>query len=160
MPEIGPRIADRLPVEQLRAAGDRTLDRVGVGEVGEGHIDTHPSQRHVELGVRASVERPRSDDLVPLPAQGEHGDELGCLTGRGGERPDPLLERCGRRVADPGVDVAVRLEREQVGGVLSIVEHERGGRIDRLCTRSGLGIRSLAGVDRSRVEPVLVVAHG
>ena len=164
--DVGSRVADRLPVQQLRAVGDRLLDEVDVGEIDKRDIDSHPSQRHIELGVGAPVERLRRDDLVALPAERKDGDELGRLTGRGGERSDATLERrhsfleCSRGgVADPGVDVPVRLEGEQIGGVLCVVEHERGRCVDRLGARPGLGVWALPGVDRSGVEAVFVIAH-
>ena len=47
------------------------------------------------------------------------------------ERGDALLDRGLRRVHDPGVDVAELLEREQVRGVVGVVEGVGGGLVDR-----------------------------
>ena len=78
------------------------------------------------------------------------------------QRRDPLLERGHGRVAEPRVDVPVLLQREQVGGVLRVLEHERGGLVDRDGARPGGRVRASAGVDRAGAHapvPVSGVAH-
>jgi len=52
------RISDRLGIDRLRLFGDGCLDGVGIVDVHEGDVDAHASQGHVELGVRAAIERP------------------------------------------------------------------------------------------------------
>ena len=66
------------------------------------------------------------------------------------ERRDPLLQHGVGRVADAGVDVAERLQPEQRGGVIDVVEHERRGLIDRRCARAGGRVGLRAGMDRER----------
>ena len=68
------------------------------------------------------------------------------------ERGDALLERRGRRVGDAGIDVAERLQPEQRGGVVDVVEHEGGRLVDRRDARAGRRIGPRAGVDREGRE--------
>src|SRR6185437_11555246 len=56
------------------------------------------------------------------------------------ERRDALFQHGVGRVADAGIDVAERLQPEQRGGVIGIVEHERRGLIDRRRPGAGGGI--------------------
>ena len=152
------RVGDDLGVEQLRAAGlDRGGERVGAVGGHERGLDPEPPQRHVEQRVGAAVERGAGDDV--LAGLGELGDQqrLGGLAAGGGDRADPaleagdaLLERRDGRVAEPRVDVPVLLEREQVGGVLDVLEHERGRLVDRHLARAGGRIGPAARVDRAR----------
>ena len=74
------------------------------------------------------------------------------------EARDPLLERRDGRVAEPRVDVPVLLQREQVGGVLGVLEHERRRLVDRDGARAGGRVGARAGVDRARAHaPVAVL---
>jgi hypothetical protein len=112
-----------------------------------------------QLGQAAAVEVAGGDDLVPGREQSHEGDEL-CGhpaggrdgTGRPFEGGQPLLEhRCGR-IADPGVDVPVLLEFEELGGRLGVVEDERGGLIDGDRPGSDHRVGDVAGVKHPGVE--------
>src|SRR5699024_10742365 len=99
------------------------------------------------------------DDVVAGPGERREGDELGAHPGRGRDRPDPALERGDALleggdggVADAGVDVAVLLQREQVPGVVRVVEDERGRLIDRDGAGAVLGIRRAARVQGAGAE--------
>ena len=71
----------------------------------------------------------------------------GKARGAAFERGDAFLEHRIGRVADAGVDVAERLQSEQRGRVIDILEHERRRLVDRrrACSGGGIGLR--AGMD-------------
>jgi hypothetical protein len=58
------------------------------------------------------------DDLCGVA--GGHGERRGAAL----ERGDALFKDGGRRIADAGVNVAERLQTEQRGRMIDVVEHE------------------------------------
>ena len=164
------RVGHDLGVDELGAPG---LDRVGEGlrVVGrdERRLDAEPAQGHVEQRVGAAVERARGDDVIAGVAQLGEQQRLGRLARAGGDRADaaleardPLLERRDGRIAEPRVDVPVLLQREQIGCILGVFKHERGGLIDGYRARARRRVRARAGVDCAGAQPpipVLGVAH-
>ena len=76
------------------------------------------------------------------------------------ERRDALLEHAGRRVHDPGVDVAELLEPEQARRVRGVVEHVARRGVDRDGARLRRGIDGLAGVEGLRLRPEVAEAAG
>jgi len=74
------------------------------------------------------------------------------IAGAALEAGEPLLQRLDRRVADPAVNVARLVEREQVRRVVGVVEHERGGLVDRRCPGAGRRVGFLAVVEATRLE--------
>jgi hypothetical protein len=126
--------------------------------LGEAHLDTQLRQHVLEEGVRASVEerhrhdvRPRlgdrEDRVVDRRAPGAEG-QCGDPALEGG---DPLFKHCMRGVHDPGVDVALDLQVEEVRAVLGVVELVRHGLVDRDRYRLGGGIGRVSGVDGDRL---------
>jgi hypothetical protein len=113
--------------------------------------------------VAAAVKVGGRDDLVARFEQRRDRDRLrGQPAGRR-QRADtalqarhPLLEHCGRRVHDPGVDVAEAVQVEQVGGVLRVLEDIRDGLVDRRRPRSRHRVDALPGMHGQGVEPELV----
>ena len=132
------RVADRLGEDEARLVVGQAGDRVRVVRIGEAHLDAVLRQRVREQVVGAAVERRDRDDVVAGAREVEHrvGDG-GLAGGRGAggepalERRDALLEDVPGRVHDARVDVARHLEREQVGGVLGVVELVRRRLVDR-----------------------------
>ena len=61
--------------------------------------------------------------------------------------------------ADDRVALGEGAEREEVGGVLHVLENESGGLVDRRDARACCGIRSRARVKRQRVEAGGLVCH-
>ncbi len=103
--------------------------------------------------------------MVTALAQGADDEEFGRHATGGRDRTDAtfeageaLLERRDRWIADAGVDVAVLLQREEIGGVGGVLEDETGGLEDRdrSCPRGRLGVG--AGVDRPGAKRPLVLA--
>ena len=102
----------------------------------------------------------------PAPARAVNTQQLRGLAARGGHRADPtfearhaLLEGGHGGVGDPGVDVAVLLQGEQIGRVGGVLEHEAGGLVDGYGPRPGGGIGPVAGVDGPGPEPPNSIAH-
>ncbi len=128
---VQPRVADRLAEHQPRLLVGQAGDGARVVGVGPADLDAVLRQRVREQVVRAAVELRDGDDVVAGAADVQHrvGDRR---LARGGderadaalERGEALLEHVPRRVHDPRVDVAGHREREQVGGVLRVVEDE------------------------------------
>ena len=142
------RVADRLGEHEARLVVGQPGDGVRVVGVGPAHLDAVLRQRVREQVVGAAVQRRDRDDVVAGPRDVEHGVRHGRLAGgrRAGrepalERRDALLEDVPGRVHDARVDVARHLEREQVGGVLGVVELVRR----RLVDRDGPGLASFGG---------------
>ena len=128
--DLGLRVGDRLAEEQLGVGADRGAPRVDRGRVlDEAHLDAEARQRVLQQVEGAAVERGGGDDVVARLGDVEHGERLGRLA-RGDEqgadaaleRGDALLDDVGRRVHQPGVDVAELLEPEEVCGVVGVVK--------------------------------------
>ena len=151
---------------RARAFGrDRLGEVPRVVRIDERDVDAELLEGVLELGEGAAVERPRRDDVVAGHQHRHQRHELGGLPGGGRdgagpafERRHPLLEGGGGRVHDPGVDVAVLLQLEQVGGVVRALEDEGGGLVDRHGPGAGVRVRPLAGVDGAGVEAELARA--
>ena len=172
--EIGDRagrVGHDLGVDELGAAGlDRGGERGRVVGRDERRLDAEPAQGDVQQRVGAAVEGARGDDVIAGVAQLGEQQRLGGLpaAGRDGADPalearDPLLERGDRRIAQARVDVPVLLQREQIGRILGVLEHERGGLVDRDRARTRGRVRARAGVDCAGAHPpipVLRLAHG
>ncbi len=69
------------------------------------------------------------------------------------------LQHRVRRIGDAGVDVAERLEAEQRGGVIDVVEHEAGRLVDRRGPRARSRIGGGPRMDREGVEAGNPVGH-
>jgi hypothetical protein len=134
----------------------------------ERRLDPQPAQRDVEQGVGPAVQRRARDHVVAR--LGERGEQqrLRRLAAAGRDRADPaleagdaLLERRDGRVGQPAVDVAVLLQGEEIGGVLRVLEDERGGLVDRDGSRASGRIGAGAGVDGPGPQaPAAVLGRG
>ena len=139
-------------------------DRRRVRGIDEGGRPAEPGERVAELGQRPAVQLARRDDVIARLQERVEREQLGGVAGRrshGGppalERRDPLLERGHGRVGDARVDVAERLEVEQGGRVVDVLEDVGGRLVDRHVARSGDRVGSCAGVDGPRLEAVGLV---
>ena len=163
----GPRrVADDLGVEETRVGVDACGERLGVVSVHEAGLDAEAAQRGLEHGVGAAVERRGGHEVAALLGQCHGGQELGGLARGGGHGPDPAIQaghaflegRC-RGVRDAGVDGAVLLECEQVGGIGHVVEHEAGRLVDGHRPGTGGRIRLPTGVECTGPESPLAICH-
>jgi hypothetical protein len=118
--DIQLRIGDCLGVKHLGIGLHRTFELGRNIGIDESAADAELRKSHRELRIRPAVQRPRRNDMVAISAQGEQACHLGRHSrgdrkGRASafERRHPLLERRGRRVRQPRVDVAERLQVEQ-----------------------------------------------
>jgi hypothetical protein len=156
---VAARVADGLGVDGLGAPVDEASERGRVGRVGEPHLDAELGQGVGEQVVGAAVQRAGGDDVVTLLGDGEDGVGDGRLAG-GQRQPgdaalecrDALFQHIRGRIHDPGVDVALDLEVEQVRTVLGAVEGVGRGLVDRHGHGLGDRIRGVAGVDGERFE--------
>src|SRR5216684_1832958 len=144
-------------IGRLRYGG---AEAVVIARLDEGRGDAEARQGVGEQIDGAAVERGGRDDVVAGAEQRGDGEMHRGHAARGAHRADarlerrePLLQHGRRRVGDAGVDVSGALQVEQGGGVVRILEHERGGLIDRRGARAGDGIGMLAGVQAQRFEP-------
>ena len=160
------RIGDRLDEDRLGLGRHRALERGDVVGIGPHHVPAEVLEGVVELVDRAAIELARGDELVARLHQRVHHDDLRGVAGgdreAGGaafERGDALLQHGIGRIADAGVDVAERLQAEQRGGVIDVIEHERGGLVDRRGARAGGRIGLRAGVNRKRRKSRDVFGH-
>ncbi len=142
-------------------------DRARVVRVGPAHLDPVLGQRVGEEVVGAAVELTDGDDVVAGARDVQHGVGHRGLAGRRHDGPDaalqvgePLLQDPPGGVHDARVDVAGDGEREEVRGVLRVVEDVRRRLVDR--DRAGVGgrVRLLAAVQGDGLGPGLLVAHG
>ena len=122
----------------------------------------------IELVDRAAIELSRRHEFIARPQQGMKGDQLRRMARCQRQRRRPALEggdarlqhRRGR-VHDPGIDIAECPQREQVGGMLDILEDKGGGLVDRGDPGTGHGIGLRTGVNGEGAETgrVVVVGH-
>ena len=112
-----------------------------------------------ELVDRPAIELARGDKLVTGLEQGMEHERLRRVAGgdrkrRGAafERRDPLLQHRLGRIGDARIDVAERLEIEQSGGMLNVVEDKGRGLINRRGARARRGVGLRAGMNGKRVE--------
>ncbi|MCY1232589.1 hypothetical protein D9M72_450890 [compost metagenome] len=160
------RVGHHLDEDRLGVLPDRggVVRRVGAGD--ECGVHPEAAQRDVELGDRAAVQLGGRHDVVACLGERGKGDELRGHARRRRNGSDAalqggnaLFERCHRGVADPGVDVAVLLQGEEVGGVLGVLEDEGRGLVDRDGPRAVLGVGCAAGVQGAGAEAELAVRH-
>ena len=170
--DVQARVADRLGEHEPRLVVDVPLEILGSIRIDEAHLDAVLGQRVREQVVGAAVERRDGDDVLAGTRDVQHrvGDRR--LTGREHEcrerrldearaleLREPLLEHAPGRVHDARVDVAELLEREQVGGMLGVVEHERRRLVDRHRACVGGRVGRLPAVQGDRLGSMSVGAH-
>ena len=144
-------------------ARSKLADVVGVGP---DHVPAKALEGVGELVDRTAIEFSRGDEFVAGPQQLLHDDDLRRVAGgdrdrRGAafQRRDALFQHRVGRVADPGIDVAERLQPEQRRGMIGVVEHERRGLIDRRHPRAGGGIGLGAGMDGEGGKSRKTIGH-
>ena len=148
-------IGDRLDEDRLGLVVDRGAQGVEIVGIGPAHLPAEILEGVIELVDRAAVELGRGDEFVAGLHQRVEDDRLRGVAGGDGERRrralergDALFQRRRRRVGDAGVDVAERLQAEQRGGVIDVVENEGGRLVDRRDPRARGRIGPRPGVDR------------
>ena len=146
-------VGDRFDEDRLGARRHRALETADIVGIGPRHVPAKALERMRELVDRAAIEFSRGDELVARHQQLlQHHDlrrvSRGNRQRRGAafQRRNALFQHGGGRVADAGIDVAERLQPEQRGGMVGIVEHEGRGLIDRRHPRAGGGIGLRAGM--------------
>ena len=146
-------LAIELDEDRLGVRRHRALEAADIVGIGPHHVPAEALEGVGELVDRAAIEFSRGDEFVAGHQQLlQHDDLRGVARGhrqRGGaafERRDALFQHRVGRIADAGIDVAERLQPEQRGGVVGVVEHERRGLIDRRRPRAGGGIGLRAGM--------------
>ena len=144
-------IGDRFDEDRLGARRHRALEAFDLVGIGPGHVPAKALEGVGELVDRAAIELSRRDDLVAGHQQLLQHHDLRGMTrrhrqrrGAALERGDALFQHRIGRIADPGVDVAERLQPEQRSGVVGIIEHEGRGLVDRRRPRAGgrIGLRT------------------
>ena len=155
-----PGIGDRLAEDGAGLARHRLGEAGRIGGVGPFDAPVELLERVVELVDGAAVELASGHELVAGLEQGVEDDGLRGMARRHGERRraalqrgDALLQHGLRGAADARVDVAERLQAEQRGGVVDVVEDVGRRLIDRRDPRAGRGIGRGAGMDGKRGKP-------
>ena len=150
-------VGDRLAEDGPGLGRDGLGEALGVGGVGPFDVPVELLEGVVELVDRAAVELPSRDELVAGLHQGVEHDRLrGMPRGNGEcrraalERGDALLQHRLRGAADARVDVAERLQAEQRGGVVDVVEDIGRGLVDGRDARARGRIGRRPGVDGER----------
>ena len=108
---------------------------------------------------RAAIERSGRNDMVAGTQQRSDGEMHRRHAACGANRADAIFQRRQaflqhgrRRIGNACVDVAGALQVEQACGVIGIVEHIRGGLIDRHGTRACNRVGMLPGVQAQSLE--------
>ena len=160
------RIAHALGVERPGAVVDQPLEIFRPFALSDPAVDAQLAQRRAELVVGAAVQVGRSDDVVALGGQREHGDEDGRHARRDGqrahgsvERGDTLLVGGGSGILQAGVDVPGLAQVEEPGRMVACLETVGGRRTDRHAAGSGLGIGLKTRMDLQGLESVVFRIH-
>ena len=142
--DVAERIADGFAEDRLGLRVDQLLEFFRLAVIREAHLDAELREGVREQVVCAAIQRTRGDDVVAGLGDRHDGIGDGGAAGREAEARDAafelgdaLLEHVRRRVHDPGVDVALHLQIEQVCAMLRAVERIGRGLVDR--DRDGLG---------------------
>ena len=160
-------IGDRFDEDRFSFRRDGFFEAADVVGVRPDNVPTERFEGVGELVDRAAIEFARGDEFVTGLQQLLKHHHLRGMAGRHRQRGRTAFERCDAlfqhrigRVADARVDVAERLQSEQRCGVISIVEHEGCGLIDRrrACARGRVRLR--AGVNGECGKAGLAVGHG
>ena len=159
-------IGDRFDEDRLGVRRHRALEAADVVRIGPHHVPAKALEGVGELVDRAAIEFSRGDEFVAGLHQLVQHDHLRGVAGgdrkRGGaafERGDALFQHRVGRVADAGIDVAERLQAEQRGGVVGVVEDERCRLVDRRHPRAGGGIGLCARVNGEGGKSGLTIGH-
>jgi len=161
------RIADGLEVDVGGVVVDGFLVGLVVQRVDEAGFDAVARRGVGEVGVGATVQRRRRNDVVTRVGEQEGGEVERRHPGGGGDGTDAAFE-CGdallqdvvRRVHQPRVDVARLLQGELRSGVLRVLKDVRGGLVDRWRASVRVRLRCLlSDVQGVRLESALWVAH-
>src|SRR5690606_7830609 len=119
-----------------------------------------------KLVDRTAIKLPGSDEVLAWTHDGAEDQHLGRMARCRGEGRRAPFECCNALfqnglcgVHDPGVDIAERLQAEQRGGMVDIVEDEARALVDGRYagTRCRVGLGS--GVNRKRAEPGSSLGH-
>jgi hypothetical protein len=161
------RVADRLGVDRPRLRREGLAEGVGIPRVDEFHRPAELGQRVVKQLIRAAIEVVGRDDLVAHLGDGDHREGGRGLARGDGHRAgapldcgDALLEDVGRRIHQPGVDVAEFLQGEKIRRVLGALEDVGGRLIDRHGAGAGGRVGNLARMQGQRAEVLFGCAHG
>ena len=90
---VAPRVADGLPVKALGLGRDGFAEVLRIVRLDELRIEPQLAEAHVELRVRAAVQRAGGYQFVARLHQVAQGDELGGLPARHRQRRDRLATR-------------------------------------------------------------------
>ena len=149
----------RESVARRKFSGSRRID--------EADLDPLILQRIGEEVPGAAIEIGRGDDIVADPREILHGEGRGRLTGRDAERRgaafergEALFENVGGGIAQPRVNIAQFLQREEIGGVFGVAELVAGGLVDRRRHGAGGRIGPPAGVKDNGLGPLGFDRHG
>ena len=152
-------IADGFADHQAGIGPDRGAEFIERAGLDEGGGDAEARQRMRQEIDGAAVKRRGGDDVVAGIEQCRDRQMQCCHSARGAngadaafQRGKPLFQHRRRRIRNPGVDMPGAFEVEQRRGVFGILEHVRGGLIDRNRARARDGIRMLPGMNAEGLE--------
>ncbi len=153
------RIAYRLQKNESRIVVDELRDLFGMVGIEEAHLDAKLFERLCEESPRASVEAGGGNDVLPRMSDGQdrRGDRGLAARKSEGRRPaferrHALLEHVAGGIPNAGIDIPEFFEREEIRGVVAIVEDETCGGVNRHGPGVGGGIGFLPGVKGERGE--------
>jgi hypothetical protein len=159
-------ICDRFDEDGLGARTYRALETFDVVGVGPHHVPAEALEGVGELVDRAAIEFSRGDELIAGHQQLLKHHELRGVAGGGRKRRsaafeggDAFLKHGSGRIGDAGIDVAERLQPEQRGGVIGVVENEGCGLIDRRHARAGGGIGLRSGMHGKGRKSRQTISH-
>ena len=150
--DIGDRaagIGDGLDEDRLGARRNPALEAADIIGIGPHHVPAKALEGVGELVDRAAIEFSRGDEFVARHQELLQRHHLRGVAGgnrerRGAalERRDAFLQHGVGGIADAGIDVAERLQPEQRGGMVGVVEDKGCGLVDRRrpCAGSGIGL--------------------
>ena len=166
---VGMRVAERFDEDELRVALDCGFDTLEIVRVDERGLDTEGAERMLQQVESTAINRALGNHVIALASESRDGVGNGSCTRSDSESgdasfegSDTFFEHTLSGVIDTAINVTASLQNEAVGGVLGIVEHVRGGLVNRNCAGIGCGVCGfLANVELKSLEMKLVLCrHG
>ena len=163
---IATRIADGFRIDQPGILVDDLGEIGGIRGIHEPDLDAEPGQGVLKQRMGPAVEVGTRDNVLPGLGDAGHGIEhrghagsRAYGSGRAVNGGQAFFQHIRGGVHQPGVDIALFLQGEQIRGILGVAEHVTGGLVNGHGPGAGFLVRYLPRVQGQCFEMLLVLGH-